>query len=240
MRYLARITPLTRYIPVVTLSLIGLLVFSFILQTTARAPDNPYILSSLFGISSEAAQKGHFARLFTANLFHVNLGHLISNVIGLLLYSSLLEIIIGKSRLTIILLLSAIGGTLASLLFHMVDWMVGSSTILFGVFGGLGVLILIFRREVKQHWIALVISWCVILFLLSTLGYLSLTKVDQGAHIGGFVTGALTTWLLVYPSSLPVIKQPPGWLARAILLVLLALFGLSLILEVLPLLTMLA
>ena len=240
MRYSARINIQSSYIPFVTLSMIALLILCFLFQSRVGAADNPYKLNYLFSISSYTALTGHTLRLFTANLFHVNLGHLLSNLFGLVFFSSFLEIVMGRSRVAIIILLSALGGTIGSLLFHMVDWMVGSSTILFGVFGGLGVLIVKYRRELHQYFIPAAISWCISLIPLVTLGYLSLKIVDQGAHAGGFVAGVLSTSILAYPHSLTELNKRPSWMVRVILIVLLVVFGLSLIKEVVPLLHLLA
>jgi rhomboid protease GluP len=221
--------------------MISLLILCFYFQLKVGATDNNYAqLASLFSISSVAIRNGHLARLITASLFHVNGGHLLSNLLGLLFFSSFLEIIVGQSRITIIMLLSALGGTIGSLLFHMVDWMVGSSTILFGVFGGLGVLILKYRRELQQYFITAVISWCIALILMSTLGYISLTHVDQGAHLGGLVAGILSTLLIVYPYSLTETNRPLNGKVKVFLIVLLAVSGLSFIKEIVPLLPLLA
>lgn len=232
MEIFARNYTLSRYIPVVSLSMISLLILCFFFQTKAGAAYSLDDLESLFSISNEAVYNGHLLRLITANLFHVNPGHLLSNISGLLFFSSFLEIILGKSRVTIVILLSSIGGTIGSLLFHMVDWMVGSSTILFGVFGGLGVLIVKYRRELHQLLIPAAISWCISLILLSTLGYMSLKIVDQGAHAGGIVAGILSTWIIVSPYSMVELCKPLSLKALAVLIVLLTLFGLSFIKEV--------
>jgi rhomboid protease GluP len=240
MRNFARINIWSRYIPVVTLAMISLLIVCFVFQSKLEATDSHTYsltkLASLFSISSDTVRSGHLPRLITANLFHVNRGHLLSNIIGLLFFSSFLEFIVGKSRVTIVILLSALGGAIGSLLFHMVDWMVGSSTILFGVFGGLGVLILKYRRELHQFFTTAVISWCISLILMSTLGYISLTHVDQGAHVGGIVAGILSTLIIASPYSLTEITKPLNWNARVFLIVLLAVFGLSFIKEVISLL----
>jgi rhomboid protease GluP len=240
MKKFAQINTLSRYIPIVSLSMIGLLILCFFFQSKVGATYSLSKLASLFSISSEAVHNGHFLRLITANLFHVNLGHLLSNIVGLLFFSTFLEIMVGRSRVTIIMLLSAIGGTIGSLLFHMVYCMVGSSTILFGVFGGLGVLIVKYRGELHRFLIPAVIIWCISLILLSTLGYISLEIVDQGAHAGGIVAGILSTWIIVYPYSISEIKKPLTLRLRILLIVLLSVFGLSFIKEVVLLLPMLA
>jgi rhomboid protease GluP len=244
MRNFARINPLSRYFPVVTLSMISLLILCFLFQSKVGATDKNFAaLASFFSISRESAQNGHLARLITANFFHLNLGHLLSNISGLLIFSSLLEILLGKPRVTIVILLSALGGTIGSLLFHMVPWMVGSSTILFGVFGGLGVLILKYRKELHRHFITAVISWCISLIPLTTLGYLFMEKaekVDQGAHVGGLIAGIFSTLIIVYPYSIMGLNKPLSLKGKVFLVVLLAVLGLSLIKEVVPLLHMLA
>lgn len=237
MSYFPRANHSSRYIPMVTLAVIFLLILGFLIQTEVGAVDHATVLKLRFSINSEIARNGHLLRLFTANFFHVNSGHLLTNIVGLLFFSSFLEIFLGKTRITIIILLSALGGTVGSLLFHMVDWMVGASTIVFGVFGGLGVLLLRYRKEFHRYFATAAISWCVSLIPMVALGYLSLERVDQGAHLGGFLVGALSTWVMVKGYPLAEINQPPGVKIRILLLVLLALFGLSLVREVFPLLT---
>jgi membrane associated rhomboid family serine protease len=240
MRNLASAQLWSRYIPAVTLAMISLLAVCFVLQSKLEATDShtlgPARLASLFSVSWDTVRSGHMLRLMTANLFHVNRGHLLSNLMGLLFFSSFLETIMGKSRVTIVILLSALAGTIGSLLFHIVDWMVGSSTILFGVFGGLGVLILKYRRELDRYFLTAAISWCISLLLMSTLGHLSLSHVDHGAHVGGMAAGMLSTWNMVSGHAMPQINEPLNWKVRALLTVLLAIFSLSLIKEVFPLL----
>ncbi len=241
MRNFARISTLNRYFPVITLSMISLLILCFLFQSRLEATDRNFAaLASFFSVSRESAQNSHIARLITANFFHLNPGHLFSNIFGLLIYSSLLEILLGRPRVIIVILLSALGGTVGSILIHMVDWMVGSSTILFGVFGGLGVLIFRYRRELHRHFITALISWCICLIPLITLGYLSMEKVDQGAHVGGFVAGILATLILVYLHSITELNKPLGVKGKVLLVVLLAVFGLSLIKEVVPLLPLIS
>jgi len=221
--------------------MISLIILCFLFQSKVEATDNNFAaLASFFSVSRESVQNGLLARLITANFFHLNLGHLLSNIFGLLFFSSLLEILLGKPRVTMVILLSALGGTIGSLLFHMVDWMVGSSTFLFGVFGGLGVLILKYRRELHRHFSTAMTSWCISLIPLTTLGYLSMEKVDQGAHVGGLVAGILSTLIIVYPYSITELNKPLSLKGKVFLVVLLAVFGLSLIKEVVPLLPLLA
>ena len=111
----------------------------------------------------------------------------------------------------------------------MVDWMVGSSTILFGVFGRLGVLIFKYKRELGRHFSTALISWCISLIPLAALGYLSMQGVDQGAHLGGFVAGILSTWMIVQPYSFAELNKPLSLKGKVFLVALLALLVLSLV-----------
>lgn len=240
MRNFPSIRNISRYLPFVTLALTALLLLCFSLQTRLGATDGSARLSALFSISSDAARNGHILRLMTANLFHVNSGHLQSNIFGLVFFSSVLEIVTGKTRAIIVILLSAIGGTLGSLFFHIVDWMVGASTILFGVFGGLGVVLLKYRNELKGQFLPFFIAWWITLIPMCTLGYLSLRYVDQGAHIGGFLAGILATWVMLRPYSTTRIHPTQGVKARVLMVVLLAVFVLSCIKEIVPLFPLLA
>lgn len=237
MGFFTRIKTWSKYFPLITIVMISFLFLCFYLQTKLSATDiNFNSLASFFSVSRGSVLTGHLGRLFTANLFHLNRGHLLSNIFGLLFFSSLLEITLGKPRVTIVILVSALGGTIGSILIHLVDWMVGSSTILFGVFGGVGVLIFKYKRELGHHFITALISWCVSIIPLTTLGYLSMKIVDQGAHVGGFVAGIITTLIIVHSSSVTDLHKPLGLKGKILLIVLLVSFGLSLIKEVLPLL----
>ena len=231
---LPRIHPLSRAIPFVTLTLIALLLLCFRLQSRLAGAHGLSTVSALFSISREATSGGHLLRLITANLFHVNTGHLQSNLIGLLVFASIFEIALGKTRTVIVILLSAIGGTLGSLLFHIVDWMVGASTILFGVFGGLGVVLIHCRKQLGRQFLPLLIAWGITLIPMTTLGYLSLTVVDQGAHAGGFIAGILSTWLLLPPDPAATMQTPPSATARLVMIILLALFAFSVLQEIVP------
>ena len=64
-------------------------------------------------------------------------------------------------------------------------------------------------------------------------------KVDQGAHAGGLVAGILSTLIIVYPYSITELNKPLSLKGKIFLVVLLVVFGLSLIKEVVPLLPLL-
>jgi rhomboid protease GluP len=204
-----------RRIPVITIMLIGVLVFCFAMETPNRILMSPDTILYKHGVSRAALFNGHILRLLTANLFHMNRGHLISNIIGLIFFSSLIEIILGKPKILVLIIASAMGGTIGSITIDMVRYMVGASTILFGVFGGLGVLIYKYRKLLNRYYLAISIAWVIELIILCTAGYISLKIVDQGAHLGGFIAGIAATCLLTNKKTFSELWETKGKKAEA-------------------------
>jgi membrane associated rhomboid family serine protease len=127
-------------------------------------------------------------RVFTAAFLHIGPVHLAMNMLGLLIFGSELERQLGRLRFLALYLLSALGGAVAIQLFGDPRVPVaGASTAIYGLLGGLGVLML-FRRQDLRGLLTLLAINVVISFLpgVSLLG-----------HLGGLVAGALTAAILV-------------------------------------------
>ena len=179
--------------PFITITLIAILALCFNLEISDGTLLSSGTIISKYGISRSNVFGNQFYRLITANLFHMNAGHLLSNVIGLLFFLSIYEMLLGKSRAILIILFSALGGALGSILINMVFGMVGSSTIVFGVCGGLGVVLIKYGKGLGRYLVIGYIIWFVDFVILCFAGYLSLRVVDQGAHVGGFIFGMIGT-----------------------------------------------
>lgn len=194
-------------IPFLSISIILFLAFCFYVEYLIEAPNNYKLIASSFGVSRSVVMNGHFMRLATASLFHVNAGHLISNVIGLIFFVSILELTVGRYRTLLIVLLSGIGGELGSIILQIVPWTIGASSILFGVYGAVGVLLLFHRRVLKYFWV-LVLLWIINLVFMNVIGYISLRIVDHGAHVGGFLAGVLTAASIMQRDSGTGLRSP--------------------------------
>jgi rhomboid protease GluP len=151
---------------------------------------------------------GHFMRLATASLFHVNIGHLISNVIGLIIFMSILELTVERYRTLLVVLLSGIGGEVGSIILQIVPWTVGASSIVFGVYGALGVVLLFHRRGLKRLFWVLALIWIINFAFMNIIGYISLRYVDHGAHVGGILTGILTAASVMHRDSSTGLRSP--------------------------------
>lgn len=195
-------------IPFLSIGLILCLAFCFYVEYLVGALTNSALLISSFSVSRSVVMNGHFMRLATACLFHVNTGHLISNVVGLIIFVSILEFTAGRYRTLLVVLLSGIGGELGSIILQIVPWNVGASSILFGVYGAIGVLLLFHRRGLKSIFWVLALLWIIYLAFMSVAGYISLKTVDHGAHVGGLLAGVLTAASIMHRDSGTGLRSP--------------------------------
>ncbi len=141
--------------------------------------------------------QGHqYYRLITHFFLHFGWDHLVNNMISLLILGYSLEQVIGKWRYATIYMLSGILAGVASLLYNMYTAQetvsCGASGAIYGLMGALLVLLIMGNRgrrssEVPRYLIYLAIS------LYSGMQDPS---IDNAAHVGGFVAGALICFLM--------------------------------------------
>jgi membrane associated rhomboid family serine protease len=179
----------------VTLTLIALNVAMFLVTavsaaTVGSSPIDNY-RSPVFADLSQVpllVQFGEWWRLLTAAFLHIGPVHLLLNMLALLIFGSELERQLGRGRYLAVYLLSALGGAVAiQLLGFPAGAVAGASTAIYGLMGGLGVLMLASRQDIRGLLTLLAIN-VVISFLpgVSLLG-----------HLGGLVAGAIAAGLLV-------------------------------------------
>lgn len=131
---------------------------------------------------------GEWYRLITAGFLHAGLTHLLFNSMALYTLGTPFEMIYGRIRTSLLLLVSLICGSLASITFNAENQpSVGASGAIFGLFGAL----LVMRKALGAD-------------LRSTLTLLGINAViaivvpgiDWRAHLGGLAGGALVA--LIY------------------------------------------
>src|SRR3712207_4141454 len=127
-------------------------------------------------------------RLLTAAFLHIGLLHLTINMFALLLFGSEMEHRLGRWRYLAVYLISALGGAVALQLFGEAGRPVaGASAAIYGLLGGLAVL-MVARREDLRGLLTLLAINVVISFL---------PNVSLLGHLGGLVAGFLSCGLLV-------------------------------------------
>jgi membrane associated rhomboid family serine protease len=133
------------------------------------------------------------------------------NMLALLMFGSELERQLGRWRFLALYLLSALGGSVAIQLFgDPLGPVGGASTAIYGVLGGLGVLMVFHRQDLRG-----------LLTLLAINVFISfLPGVSLLGHLGGLVTGAITAAVLLATRRRPALQVAGLALAAVVLLVL--------------------
>jgi membrane associated rhomboid family serine protease len=176
--------------PWVTQTIIGLCVAAFLLQ---KLPGSTVTQNYEFAPVYATAEPW---RLLTAAFLHApdQPLHILFNMYALWLTGPYLEILLGRVRFALLYLVSAIGGSVGFLLLSSPDganWnagTVGASGAVFGLFGAYFIVQRRLNRDTGPLLAIIAINFA--------LGFLP--GVAWQAHLGGLVTGLVTSAVLVY------------------------------------------
>jgi membrane associated rhomboid family serine protease len=139
-----------------------------------------------------------YYRLVTAMFLHENLLHIGSNMVALLIVGPAVEVILGKTRFTVLYLLAGLGGSVCSyLLSPASEFGIGASGAIFGVMGAYVVLA---RR--RQFPLAPVVVLIVLNLVIGLSG-----NIDWRAHIGGLVVGCLLAFVFDYAADVRQVSR---------------------------------
>lgn len=149
-----------------------------------------------WGAKSSAIWAGELYRLFTANFLHADLRHLLFNMYALFLFGNAVESILGSVRFCVVFVLGGVAGYVASLLAQPQSLAVGASAAIFALIG----YTVHFRlRRLPKRYMRLDTELLQILGINLLIGLL-VPRIDQMAHIGGFLGGVLAGSLVGLPS----------------------------------------
>jgi len=135
---------------------------------------------------------GEFYRLLASTFLHGSLMHLVVNMYSLWIIGSQVETYIGKIKYLIIYILSALMGSVFSIVFLENSLSVGASGAIFGLMGALLYFGYHYRLYLSN---ALTGQLIPIIILNLILGFIS-TGIDNAAHIGGLIGGYLSTMIV--------------------------------------------
>lgn len=206
--------------PVVTLTIIGLCVASFVAQMVIPGWTSRWAFSP-------AAGEVEPVRFITAAFLHSegSIFHILFNMYALWLVGPYLEQTLGRWRFASLYLLSAIGGSVGVLLFASpfvtvtdVSWtagVVGASGAVFGLFGAILVVLRRLGRDARQILVFIAIN--------GVIGFV-VPGIAWQAHLGGLVTGiALGAAYAYAPRDRRLAVSVVATVGIAVLLVVLAL-----------------
>jgi membrane associated rhomboid family serine protease len=177
--------------PVVTITLIGLCVVSYVLQlATSGAWTEQWIFSPARGQIEPW-------RFLTTGFLHSEgtVLHLLFNMYALWIVGPFLEQMLGRWRYTALYLLSAIAGSVGVLLLAnpaQVSWVggvVGASGAVFGLFGAILVVMRRLGRDARQ---------IVVVIVLNVIIGFTVPNIAWQAHFGGLAMGAALALVYVH------------------------------------------
>jgi membrane associated rhomboid family serine protease len=143
-----------------------------------------------FGGEAFGVAAGEWYRMLTAAFLHVSPWHLALNMFALWILGSALEPVLGRWRFIALYLLSALGGSAASLLNPDVTSSLGASGAVFGLMGALFVVLRRFGRDVTVVLVLLAIN--------GVIGFVFSGIIDWRAHLGGLITGAVLAYAFAH------------------------------------------
>jgi len=164
-------------------------------------------------------------RLLTAAFIHFGMAHLLLNMYALLSAGDITERLYGSTRFAVIYLLSALAGNVVSGWWDASRNSAGASGAVFGVFAALLVFVLRRPGDIPRDILKnMRISAALMLLYSLGLGFI-VPMIDNAAHVGGLLGGALAGLLLVRPFDAAARTRARPWsvvTAIAVVAVLLA------------------
>jgi rhomboid protease GluP len=214
-------------VPPVTLATLVLLAVIFVGEVRLGALDSKESIIAMGALARDRVVAGEYWRLLTAPLLHGGAEHLIGNGIALYILGMVCEAAFGPVQFVVLYVLSGLAGSLVSIVMTPGP-SVGASGAIFGLQGAAIVLL---RRErerllVRDRRVGFVL---LIWAIYSIAGGLTDPFLDNGAHIGGALGGALIGSRLhpVVVSPMPVERAAGAlrWLALVVVLLAYAVLG---------------
>lgn len=184
-----------RYISPVNTLMIAVNVIVFFL-TVRNMYSNRYLVEHGALYWPYVIGEGEYYRLFTYMFLHSGYSHIVNNMLVLLFIGDNLERAAGKIRYLIIYLGSGVMAGVVSMLWNIYLQQpvvcIGASGAIFGVVGAVALIVIVNKGRLED-----ISARQIVLFvILSLYGGLTSQGVDNAAHIGGLVTGAVLAAVL--------------------------------------------
>lgn len=146
------------------------------------------------GLIKSAVRRGEVWRLLTCSTLHANFQHLWFNLLALHGLGRLVEAHANRWHLALVFLFAVLSGSLFSLVLLPDTTSVGASGGLMGLIGFLAVVGYRRRAFLPPSFLKLIL---LDIALVGAVGLLGFAVIDNAAHLGGLVSGALAGLLLV-------------------------------------------
>lgn len=137
-------------------------------------------------------------RLVTCVFLHIGFLHIFFNNYALWVVGQEIERLYGSARFVVLYLAAGIAASIASYYFSPTHPSAGASGALFGLFGVLGTFAFRYRKEIPGTISSAIKRRVLPLILINLVFGFSVTGIDNAAHVGGLVAGALLCLIVPY------------------------------------------
>lgn len=131
-------------------------------------------------------------RLITCAFLHGGLAHIAFNMYSLKIIGSEVEYVYGKVKYIAIYLISALGGSIFSYLFNADSISVGASGAIFGLLGAMLIWGIRYKNRIGKAYIMNLFK----VLLINIFIGVTLSNIDNGAHIGGLLFGCISAFVM--------------------------------------------
>ncbi|MBK8148304.1 MAG: rhomboid family intramembrane serine protease [Acidobacteria bacterium] len=177
-------------VPVYSYIILGCLIAVFAAQYVVGSDDQGQLQSVLIAglIKPDVITKGEYWRILTSGVLHAGLLHIYFNAQAFFGFGGLIEIVSDRARMAIVFVLAIIGGALFSALFTPEGISVGASG---GIMGLIGYLAVYGQRRKRQLPSGFMRNMLVNIAFVAAFGLVGYKFIDNFAHLGGLLVGAV-------------------------------------------------
>jgi rhomboid protease GluP len=146
------------------------------------------------GLVKPAVWQGEIWRLLTCATLHGSFMHIWMNLHALWAEGKVIENVAHRAHLPIVFLLSALGGSILSLILYPNSISVGASG---GLMGLIGYQLVLGRRRKEMVPAGFYKSVVISILAMGVLGIVGFALIDNAAHLGGLLAGAVCGYYLI-------------------------------------------
>ena len=174
---------------ILTYGILAILVLVFLYSILGELNDDYLVLN--FGVNGHFIRAGQIYRLITGAFIHIDPMHLLCNCYSLYIIGTQIENFYGKSKFSLIYLVSAICGSLLSIALNN-GTSIGASGAIFGLLGAYAY----FGYHYRVYFGSVLLKQVAPIIIINLAIGFMVTGIDNYAHIGGLVGGFLISMAL--------------------------------------------
>lgn len=189
--------------PVVIYSYVTLLLIFFAyLWSRQRVLPSAFVVIHYGSTYNPLIVAGEYWRLLASSFMHIDLMHLLFNVMFIFRFGSMIENIFGKWRMLVIIFISAVMSGLFGFALST-NFSLGASGVAYGFIGASVFL----GFELRKTFMPLLKQVIIPMLVISTVFSMFIPNIDHFGHLGGFVGGFLAAAIVSIPEAKPFIMR---------------------------------